>query len=68
MATLQTRLTDAETAYHDLMVGKSVVEVRDANGETLRYSAANSAKLAIYIQDLKRQINSTRTGPMYLVI
>lgn len=67
MATLQERLTEAEAAYHDLLIGKAAVEVRDANGETIRYSSANAGRLAAYIADLKRQINGTRTGPMFLV-
>lgn len=67
MATLAERLTEAEAAYHDLAIGKAVVEVRDANGETVRYTAPNLGRLAAYIQDLKNQINSTASGPLWLV-
>ena len=68
MATLQERLAEAEDAYHALSIGRSVAEVRDANGESLRYTAANSGKLAAYIADLKRQIGDTpQSGPMWLV-
>lgn len=56
MATLQERLTEAEAAYHDLQLGKAAVEFRDANGELTRYTAANSARLARYIESLKAQI------------
>ena len=65
MATLTERLTEAEAAYHDLLIGKAVVEVRDANGETIRYTLANRAALSAYIEDLKRQIGSVSvSGPM----
>jgi len=68
MATLQERLTEAEAAYHDLLIGKAAVEVRDSNGETVRYTSANRAALASYIADLKRQINETSSGPIWLVL
>jgi hypothetical protein len=67
MATLAERLAEAEAAYHDLVIGKAVVEVRDANGQTLRYTQANRAAMAAYIQDLKRQIDSTGHGPLWLI-
>lgn len=67
MATLAERLVEAEAAYHDLVIGKAVVEVRDANGETLRYTVANRAALAAYIEDLKRQVTQTGHGPIWLV-
>ena len=54
--TLSERLADAEAKYHALMVGAAFVEVRDANGEMVRYKAANKADLAAYINDLKRQL------------
>lgn len=56
MATLSERLADAEAAYHDLMIGKTLVEFRDSNGETVRYTGANRGSLASYITELKRQI------------
>lgn len=68
MATLQERLDEAESAYHDLVIGKSVVELRDANGEDMRYTAANRASLAAYIADLKRQISGAVSGGLYLVL
>jgi len=68
MATIRERLNEAEAAYHDLQIGKAVVEVRDSNGESVRYTLANSARLSAYIQDLKRQISGTSSGPMFLVV
>jgi hypothetical protein len=65
IAVLQARLDAAEIAYDRLMTGTSVAEWRDANGETMRYTAANSAKLARYIESLKTQINGvTNDGPL----
>lgn len=66
--TLAERLVEAETAYHDLLTGKSVVELRDSNGELVRYSAANRSALQNYIVSLKAQIaagnSPAYTGPM----
>jgi hypothetical protein len=63
--TLQSRLDEAETAYHDLCLGKQLVEFRDSNGEQVRYTATNRAALAAYIADLKRQLGDcTGLAPM----
>lgn len=55
-ADLEQYLKDAELAYHRLLTGQSVVEFRDQNGETVRYSAVNASRLMGYILDLKRQL------------
>lgn len=60
--TLSERLVDAENKYHLLMVGAAFVEVRDANGEMVRYKAANKTDLAAYINDLKRQLGLSSTN------
>lgn len=65
--TLQDRLNEAEAAYHALVTGKAAVELRDSNGETVRYTAPNRAALAAYIADLKRQIDGTASGALWLV-
>lgn len=67
MATKQELLAQAEEAYHKLMLGQTVVEVRDSNGETIRFNAANANKLATYINDLKRQLGQITSGPMQVV-
>lgn len=71
MATLAQRLAEAEVAYHALLTGKAVVEVRDQNGESVVYQQANRAALAAYVTDLKRQIGSSagqsETGPMRVI-
>jgi hypothetical protein len=53
---LQTMLTEAETAYHQLMMGGSVRVVVDQSGERVEYTAANSARLMSYITYLKNQL------------
>jgi len=57
LATLQTRLTDAEAAYHALLTGTKEVEVQ--HGEmTVKYSTSvtQMVQLQSYIADLKAQI------------
>ena len=56
LATLNTWLTAAELAYHNLQTGAGVQEVQTAGGEKVRYSEANVAALRSYIADLKEQI------------
>lgn len=56
MPTIQQRLDEARAAYHALMTGTSVVEVRDGNGESVRYTQINANRLTIYIRDLEAQI------------
>lgn len=63
--TLQQRLDAAEDAYHALQTGAQARVFQDQNGERVEYTAANSSKLAAYVADLKRQIDSsTEIGPM----
>ena len=64
MATIPDRLAEAESAYHDLMTGKAVVEVTDQNGEKVTFHRASASKLAQYIQSLKMQMKSGNRGPM----
>jgi len=64
MATIADRLAEAESAYHDLMTGKAVVEVTDQNGEKVVFHRASASKLAQYIQSLKTQVGSGNRGPM----
>ena len=55
-AILAQRLAEAELAYHQLMTGDKPVELRDSNGESIRYTIADKRKLKDYIEDLKAQI------------
>jgi hypothetical protein len=61
--TPQERLQQAEDAYHRLMLGQSVVEVRDSNGESVRYTATNRNALSAYINELKRQLGVLDNRP-----
>lgn len=54
--TLAERLVEAEAAYHSLALGQSVVEVRDASGDTLRYKSTDKSSLKAYINELKELI------------
>jgi gpW len=66
MATLSERLIEAEDAYHRLMTGTSAVEIRDSNGEMVRYTPANAYRLSAYIESLKGQIAaSANNTPLY---
>ena len=59
-------LIDAQEAYHALLTGAAIVEVRDQNGEVLKYSRANKNDLFAYIEWLKGQLGMTvaPSGPM----
>ena len=60
--TLQQRLAEAEEAYHKLQIGESAAEVRDSNGESVRYTQANQGRLRAYIAELKAQIAAEAAG------
>lgn len=57
--TAQEHLAEAQAAYHDLMTGQAVVEVRDSTGESVRYSRADASKLRAYIEDLKIEVSGS---------
>ncbi len=62
---LQNQLKEAESAYHRLMTGQSVVMFKDSNGEQVQYSAVSANKLLGYILSLKQQLGlPTGIGPM----
>lgn len=60
--TLQQRLSAAQTAYHDLLLGAAVREVLDQNGERITYTAANRDALRAYIADLEAQIAAANSS------
>lgn len=60
--TLAQRLAEAEDAYHRLQIGESAAEVRDSNGESVRYTQANVARLRSYIAELKGLIAAEASG------
>lgn len=64
--TILQRLVEAETAYHKLMLGGAdggtVVEVRDSNGEMVRYTTANATRLKQYIEYLRSLLKDLCEG------
>lgn len=56
MSVTQQMLTDAREAYHKLMIGHSAVEIRDQNGDMVRYTPANRQQLYMYIQRLEAEL------------
>lgn len=63
LSTLRTRLSEAESALHDLMIGGKPVIVRDQSGESVTFSTANVSRLQTYISHLKAQI-AAGCGPV----
>lgn len=66
---LQSRLAEAETALHNTLIGRGVSEVRDFNGEMVRYSRMDVSALRAYIKQLQDQIavllgTPNTSGPM----
>lgn len=62
LATLQTRLAEAEDALHKLMTGGKTVAIRSSNGSMVTYGEADAAALRGYIADLRGQIGSAQGG------
>lgn len=56
MVYTQQMLDEAEAALHEIMLGRGVAEVRDQNGETLRYSKVNIAELRSYILTIQHAL------------
>lgn len=69
MATTEELLIDAEAAYHALLTGQAVVEVRAENGDMMKYNQANRSALSAYITSLKNLITPVAgsSGPMRIV-
>lgn len=59
---LQTRLDEAEQAYHSLVTGAGIAEFRDQNGELVRYTPANRHALWGYILRLRSEMGLAPTG------
>lgn len=56
VTTLQTYLTEAETAYHALSIGKKVVSLSSANGERIAFTPTEIPRLRAYVNELRRAI------------
>ena len=70
LTTLETRLTEAETAMHLLATGSQRQSVDIGTGGRVAYTAANVADLRLYIAGLKNQIAKlkglSRRAPIYV--
>lgn len=62
--TLEEKLAEAESVYHDWSIGKVVRSFTDQNGERVEYSMEGMRRLAAYIADLKSQLGQTSSRPM----
>jgi len=60
-ATLSLWLTEAQSALHDLSVGKKVVSISAADGKRISFTPAEVASLRSYVLRLQRAI-SIATG------
>jgi len=67
---LQTRLAEAETAYHALMTGERIVSI-SIEGRGQSYTPADMGRLQAYIVRLKDEIarlsGTARRGPVRVV-
>lgn len=62
IAVIQQRLTEAKAALHNLHLGQSAVEIRDSNGDAVRYTPANASRLKAYIAELEEQLKNNATA------
>lgn len=53
---LKTKLAEAETAYHTVMLGGKTASVTFGPSKSVTYTQANLAELRRYINDLRDQI------------
>lgn len=59
---LNTWLSEAEAALHDIAIGGKVVEIQDQNNERVTYSRSNITELRKYIADLTSTIGTQCNG------
>lgn len=62
--TIDEKIEQAETAYHELMTGRLARVYVDRNGERIEYTSANAGRLRAYIESLKNEKNSKSRYPM----
>lgn len=62
----ETRLTEAESAFHQLMMGQQARVFVDQNGERVEYAMASAERLRAYILNLKVALGKPTgiKGPM----
>lgn len=54
-------LNEAKAAYHRLQIGEQAVDVRDADGSSIRYTAANASRLEAYIAKLQAELSGDQS-------
>ena len=60
MATTAELLAEAEAARHRLVTGTQEAEIRTADGESVKYAAADLARLDAYIAQLAARVAPRR--------
>lgn len=66
-AEIQVKITEAENAYHDLLLGNRIVTIT-AFGKTTSYTQAKAADLKNYINHLKSQLSTGKSGPIHILL
>lgn len=61
---LRTKIADAETKYHQLMIGSMPRVIVDQNGERVEFTAVNRLALYQYIASLKRLLPDEHLAPV----
>lgn len=60
---MNAQLKDAETAYHELVLGRSARVIIDMNGERVEFVSANKGNLYSYILQLRADIAKCSGDP-----
>lgn len=62
------RLKEARDAMHALNLGQNAVEIRDSNGDSIRYTPANASRLKQYIYELEAMLKGQTSRVMRPVV
>lgn len=68
-ATIQTRITEVETAIHDLMIGNRTVSVSDGQGGQAQFAEVDLPRLREYLAWLQQQLAANaghKRRPIYV--
>lgn len=63
MATVDERISEAEDALHELVLGRRTATI-SRNGKSVTYTQTNRVDLERYIAQLKLSKSGARRGPM----